>query len=493
MRSPLLLLTALLSLATVAAPPVARAESDCFRVTREITDLQRALQGLNADLERAASDARAPLEARIAATQSALDAKREEAKECWYSIHVQAVRVSDSCPGAREAAIAPAQAAAWIEKANEVYRAARVRFEFDPDSAAGDWMEYASTDVNALSAELPGDRTWERGKAEGNEIASRFPRKVVILFRHGPDEEPTGGGFSGTRYDFVALPGYEVTKLCGRDGNAFLLAHEIGHYFGLEHTFRQFKTTAAASAALRAAGNKPDAFDGDRLAETPPEPYIEALQCAGDALVVLNGIPFPLLRDNVMSYYDSPTKTLTPKQAEIVRTWVERRFADAMDARGPYVPDVRRAYQFTSYQDGKVIAAADGASKENGAKIVVKDWSGDAAENWRLVPLVAGDAGYFRIVSAATGKCLSADGTPAQETARIILWDWLGAENQKWRFVQDENGEFRIEAKRGGKVLTAPESRGRAARRSTAAAGEAIQAPDKAARNQRWRLLPAGS
>jgi hypothetical protein len=461
-------------------------------VTREIIDLQAALQGLKADLEEAAADTRAPVEARIAATQARLDAKSEEAKECWYSIHVQAVRVSDSCPGVHAAGITPDQVAQWIDRANEVYRPARIRFEFDPDPVAGDWMELNSTEVNALTSDLPGDRVWERGKAIGNEIAALYPRKIVVLFRHGPDETPTGGGFSSTRYSFVALPGFEATTICGRNRNIDLLAHELGHYFGLSHTFHQFKTKAEASAALRAAGNKPEAFDGDRLAETPPEPYIEELQCGDGAVVVLNGIPIPLLRDNIMSYYDSPTKTLTPQQVSIVRPWVERRFAGAMDDRGVFVPDTRRTYQIASYQDGKVVSA-ETTPRENGATVAVTDWQGGPAQNWRIVPLYAQDAGYFEIVSVATGMCLTSEAIPAKTAARVAQWEWLGGENQKWRFVRDERGEIRIEAKRGGDVLTAPETWNAAPHRARGGSGEVTKEPDRDARAQRWRLLPAGS
>ncbi|HEX7078647.1 MAG TPA: RICIN domain-containing protein [Candidatus Eisenbacteria bacterium] len=476
------LLVALLVLGAVPARP-AQAQTDCFAVNRELRELEAALGALHAELGKAPPAAKAEIQRRIDETEAKRSAKADEAAACWYAIHVHAVRVSDSCPGERAAAIDTAQVARWIGKANEVFRAARIRLEFDPTPGKADWAELPSTEVNDLVADLPGDETWERGKAIGDEIAARYPRKALLLFRHGPDAAPTGGGFSSTTYDFVALPGYETTTLCGADQNAYLLAHELAHYFGLKHTFRQFKTKAAAAEALRRAGNNPKAFDGDALSDTPPEPYIEELQCAADSIVILNGVPFALLRDNVMSYYRGDTKTLTPQQASIMRAWVERRFADAMDRRGPYVPDERRKYQILSSESGRAIEV-DPATKENGARLRLSDWSGGASQAWRIVPLVAQDAGAFEIVSVATGKCLTVDEGSMADGAKLVSWDWLGSDNQKWRFIQDESGEIRIEAKHSGKALAAPAA--------SRASGEPIeQSVDQGGERQRWRLLPA--
>ena len=441
-------------LVSAASPPRARAQTDCFETVRQAPDSAAAATALSA----------------------------VAAGDCWFTLHTQAVRVTDSNPGARAADITPDQVAQWVAKANEVYAVARVRFEFDPTPKTGDWSALSATEVNDLEADLPGDPTWEHGKAIADELASRFPRKVLVLFRHGPGEKPTGRGFSNTTYDFVALPGFDATTICGGTQNAYLFAHEMGHYFGLQHTFRQFPTVAAAAAALRRAGGKAAFFDGDHLAETPPEPYIEALQCGADTSVTLNGIRFSLLRDNVMSYYASDTKTLTPQQVAIVRGWIVRRFGDAMDGRGPFVPDDRRVYQILAASNGKAISSPDGA-RANGASAFQADWTGAAGQTWRVVPLVAGDAGWFEIVSADRAKCLTVAEGSGDDGARLVLWDWLGAANQKWRFLEEPDGQLRIEAKHSRKVLTlSPGPSGDGA--------PIMQATDHAGADQRWLLLP---
>ncbi|HSQ59438.1 MAG TPA: RICIN domain-containing protein [Acidobacteriota bacterium] len=418
---------------------------------------------------------------------------------CWFTLRIHAVRVTDTCNGARPAPINPDQVARWIAKANEVYASARVRFEFDAAPNTMDWDVLANTDVNDLDAARPGDPAWERGKAAANDLASRFPRKVTIFFRHGPGSGPVGGGFSSTAYHFVVMPGFDVTTICGGAQNEFLLAHEVGHYFGLSHTFREFKTKAAAAEALRRGGNIPSLFDGDRLDETPPEAYIEEIACDGGALVVLNGIPFPFLSENVMSYYPGKKKTLAPAQARLVRAFVRNRFGDAMDGKGLLVPDARRAYQIVSLENAKSLEA-ERTAKEGAVAIVAGDWTGEPHQRWRLVPLVARDAGAFEIVSVGSGLCLTVENAAAGDGARLILGRWDGRENQKWRFLQDERGEIYIEANASRKVVgisggAKAGSRGTDATRATdrrrsASPPRVEPSADTGAPSQRWKLLP---
>jgi hypothetical protein len=141
----------------------------------------------------------------------------------------------------------------------------------------------------------------------------------VVFFRHGPGETPTGGGFSWYDYNFVAMPGFD-SDVCGYQ-NIGMLAHEIGHYLGLAHTFDEiFVSEQEAEAFFIANDNDPLAFDGDGFADTPPDPYVEvwAIQCEPVDSIELGGMTFPLPRTNIMSYYEVRTG-LSQQQIERVR------------------------------------------------------------------------------------------------------------------------------------------------------------------------------
>ncbi|MCP6725844.1 hypothetical protein NL526_27695, partial [Klebsiella pneumoniae] len=71
---------------------------------------------------------------------------------------------------------------------------------------------------------------------EGNRIAARYPRRVTLFIRYGRGEKPTGHAFAGWDFDFLALSEYRSSTFCRRP-NEWMFAHELGHYFGLLHTF----------------------------------------------------------------------------------------------------------------------------------------------------------------------------------------------------------------------------------------------------------------
>jgi hypothetical protein len=122
----------------------------------------------------------------------------------------------------------------------------------------------------------------------------------------------------------MVMGAFKAMSHCGHP-HVDAFAHELGHHFGLAHTFpgHSFPSRAAAAEFLRSKGNKPDAFDGDGLSDTPPDPAIGPLECQPTSAITLNGVRFILPRRNLMSYYDE-RDTLTPQQVERIR-WVLRK------------------------------------------------------------------------------------------------------------------------------------------------------------------------
>jgi len=136
----------------------------------------------------------------------------------WFTVPIYAVQASDD-DGQRVANITPAQVQQWIDQANLVYDVACVRFTFD-----GKLHPITDTHVNSVTGiEYP---QWQHVMDTLNAIANT-QHKLTVVFRHGDGVGPIGGGFSWWTYDFVAMPAFSATSLCGNQ-NIGIMAHEMG-------------------------------------------------------------------------------------------------------------------------------------------------------------------------------------------------------------------------------------------------------------------------
>lgn len=232
-------------------------------------------------------------------------------------LRVQAVRVADD-DGGRAADTSPEEFGEWVAFANASFAPAGIRFLYDP---AADFTDVRSTLLNNLADPNDSFPDWRSQGVLGNEIAERYPGKVLVVMRHGPGPTSDYGGSGSPWHGFIILPGFGVSIHCGRPALQWF-AHEMGHYLGLGHTMPNlphFAGVADAAAYFAANGGEASLFDGDGLSDTLPDPYIRSLECAtGTPSITLNGVVFPLPRTNLMSYYDEAS-VLTPMQAAIVR------------------------------------------------------------------------------------------------------------------------------------------------------------------------------
>jgi hypothetical protein len=189
-----------------------------------------------------------------------------------------------------------------------------------------------------------------------------MPDKIVLLLRYGGGTSATGNGNAypppgnapkppdvpDYQQDYVALPSIIESYPGAYDylnqGNGSFVAHELGHYLGLYHTFPGWgdpysgvyvslsgvtSVSAADQAMIKYIANNGgtvNALDGDRISDTPPDPSVLLYQvhkqniCTQQSITVtgsLNGnsVSYTFNPDprNVMSYYTSCTNPPTPQ------------------------------------------------------------------------------------------------------------------------------------------------------------------------------------
>jgi len=226
-----------------------------------------------------------------------------------YSIPVVAYRVSDD-DGSRPCAITAAGVQQWVDEASRVFAAAGVAFSYD-----GALLDLRDTQVNNLTGE--GDPFWVAARDRLNQLAAQR-RSVVVVFR-----ALVGGGFSSWTYDFVAMSFFDPNALG-------LLAHELGHHFGLPHTFGPIFQTVQDAEDYVLSGGAIDGLDGDRslVDDTPPDPMIAALQTSTVDAIAVGGQALSLARDNIMSYWSRVgSGALSHSQIDRIRRVVSDRGA----------------------------------------------------------------------------------------------------------------------------------------------------------------------
>ncbi len=259
------------------------------------------------------------------------------------SLRVHAIKVADS-DGQRATNITPQQVNQLVDKTNAIFStsAAKISLKFNPDPKGPDWSILKNTAINNLSSKNPYSSGFEEARSE----ADKYPDKIVLFFRSGEDySSDVREGFSSQSRNFIVLPALQ-------DSSEFtLLAHELGHYLGLSHTFPgrsdEFTDTPEkASEYIADNGGTKEALDGDGIADTPPEAgtsfyfnqgwdtcsqwndsyTISGLKVSGEAF----SYTFTPDRNNVMSYFSCEPMAFTPGQVKRMREWLQMPHRQAL-------------------------------------------------------------------------------------------------------------------------------------------------------------------
>jgi len=281
-----------------------------------------------------------------------------------YTVPIVAYRVADD-DGGRACAITIEGVQQWVDEANLIFSAAGVRFVFD-----GVLRDMNDTKVNNLTGE--DDPNWIYARDKLNELATTH-RSVVVVHR-----AEVGGGFSWTTYDFVAMSFFDAVN-----PNALsILAHELGHHFGLPHTHgRDFQSVADAENYVL-SGWDTEELDGDRsvIRDTAPDPYVTALHNQiGVAALQLAGRPFALQRKNIMSYWDHGG------QGELTHDQIDRVRQVVLERRCRYL-DVKETAPVGC---GPVLAELKAMQDRLAELIADRDAATDRAERQRIAAAIA--------------------------------------------------------------------------------------------------------
>jgi hypothetical protein len=275
-----------------------------------------------------------------------------------FALRLQVIPLSNDDGITKAYDVTPQQFSDLIGRVNAIYAGTGIQFLFDQDT---DWAPMNNTVLNTDAL----DRN--DFLQLGNQLAAKYPGKILCLLRFGNGTSPTGNGnaypppglhakpanLTDSQQDYVELPDtmgsssnpYQFLNLL----NGSFVAHELGHYLGLYHTFpgwgdpgdgvyqalNGITTAAAADEAIiqfmeqnGSTSNPTDALDGDKLSDTPPDPSVLLYAAHGIANPPCNQVTITVTGsmkgqpvsysftpdiDNIMGYYGSCSNPPAPK------------------------------------------------------------------------------------------------------------------------------------------------------------------------------------
>ena len=310
-----------------------------------------------------------------------------------FATHIQAVRLAND-DGTARSAVTNKQIMDWVDNANLIFSQSSLRFLFDP---AVDSSEFNSTLLNNVTGNT--DPNWTMAVSEGQKIAREGTNKITVIFK----DPPITGDVGSWEEDFILMPS-TAPEVCGKpDGS--LLAHQIGHYLGLRNTFPiLFNDIKAAESAYEKSGYGASFFDGDGIADTPPDAYVDQPQyrCGEKTSITISNAEFILTRGNLMSYYE-PRSQLTPMQ--IIRI----RYIAALRSRnGSFIPSNQDAVSPIQFEDLPL-------SDRFYCETQIKDMSSYLARGWN-------GGTYMEIPSAYGSICTFTFSVPETNTYEMTLY-----------------------------------------------------------------------
>lgn len=310
-------------------------------------------------------------------------------------VPIRPVLIADDS-GDNPGTLDPSQIAEWVSRANAAFAPARIGFSYDP----GEQVDVV-TDTLLNGIEGPESAGWVERVRRGNAIAGRYPGELVVLLSGMRRDAEIGSH----HLDFVLLGEPRSELICG-DPDPLLLAHRIGLYLGLPHTFVAIhESVAEAADKLSDQQQEPSAFDGDSFEDTLPDPGVYPLsQCDDRRSMMIGGVEFDLPRDNLMSHFPERFE-LTLAQIDRVRWMLDLRRGNEMAIPVNEVDDHLEAEATLSATGGPCgLGAAESLVEFVGYQWVEADHLVfPASEGCRVeFTIPVPEAGTYEVLAAAT-------------------------------------------------------------------------------------------
>jgi len=388
--------------------------------------------------------------------------------ESKYRIRVQAIAIADD-NGSHAPDVSAGAIKARLLPVNEIFAPANIEFVFNEQT---DFLKINSTvhnrDFTVLEPPNLEGGKWDHNpkidkvthQQARNELAKQFPGRVVMIFHHREEikKEDDASRWSIVFNDGGSSGGTDFYLEGSEDLAGVHLAHELGHYLQLPHTFEGGVANVDQAATkirkyVEDDGHKKedglDALDGDRAIalDTPADVASGIWESEGlNKCGRVGKISIPVEfndgsertytlqpdRSNVMSYFKgcSGEKTFSPQQVRRMRDSLELRlrhqlisikpsFSHRIQRGGTGLAGAIESVACAVIRFGRLTTAVH--LGDGRLKLIVWDINEAGSEVARRGDAAAGTVKDFSVSSLGQNMFATAVTTPA-DRLKVTLW-----------------------------------------------------------------------